>query len=124
MAGRYNDLVMDHFLHPRRVGDLADANATATAENGGCGDTLQLQLKIEGGKVADARFRALGCTASIAASSFLTEWLVGKTVAEARALTNERLAELMGGLPAGRTHCSVLAEEALAGCLNDYLTRV
>ena len=123
MAGRYNDLVMDHFLHPRRVGDLADANAVATAENGGCGDTLQLQLRIADGKVADARFRALGCTASIAASSFLTEWLVGKTVAEAKALTNERLAELMGGLPAGRTHCSVLAEEALDGCLKDHAKR-
>ena len=121
MAGRYNDLVMDHFLHPRGVGDLADANAVATAENGGCGDTLQLQLRISEGKVADARFRALGCTASIAASSFLTEWLVGKTVAEAKALTNEKLAELMGGLPAGRTHCSVLAEEALAGCLKGHV---
>ena len=123
MAGRYNDLVMDHFLHPRRVGDLSDANAVATAENGGCGDTLQLQLRIQDGKVVDARFRALGCTASIAASSFLAEWLVGKTVAEARALTNEDLAALMGGLPAGRTHCSVLAEEALAGCLKDHAGR-
>ena len=121
MSGRYNDLVMDHFLHPRRVGDLSDANAMATAENGGCGDTLQLQLRISDGKIQDASFRALGCTASIAASSFLTEWLVGKTVAEAKALTNERLAELMGGLPAGRTHCSVLAEEALAGCLKGHV---
>ena len=109
MPARYNPTVMDHFLHPRRVGDLPDANARGRAENGACGDTLELQLRIENGRVADARFRALGCTASIAASSFLAEWVVGKTLEEARTLTNEGLAAAMGGLPPGRIHCSVLA---------------
>ena len=123
MAGRYSPLVMDHFLHPRRVGELPDADARALAGNEGCGDTLQLHLRIEGDRIADARFKALGCTASIAASSFLTEWLVGKTLAEAKALTDEALAEAMGGLPPGRIHCSVLAREALAGCLGDYAKR-
>ena len=123
MAGRYNPVVMDHFLHPRRVGDLDDANARATAENGACGDTLQLQLRIEGDRIVDSRFRALGCTASIAASSFLAEWLAGRSLDEARALTNEALAAAMGGLPPGRTHCSVLAEEALSGCLADHARR-
>ena len=119
----YSPLVLDHFLHPRRVGDLADANASATAGNEACGDTLQLQLKIENGRIADARFRALGCTAAIAASSFLTDWLPGRTLEEARSLTNEDLAKRMGGLPAGRVHCSVLAEEALAACLADFSRR-
>ncbi len=120
MPGRYSPLVMDHFLHPRRVGELPDADARALAENEGCGDALQLHLRIEGDRIADARFKALGCTASIAASSFLAEWLVGKTLDEAKALTNEDLAKAMGGLPPGKTHCSVLAREALAGCLADY----
>ena len=121
--GRYNDLVMDHFLHPRRVGDLPQANAVHTAENPACGDTLQLHLRIEGDRVTDARFRALGCTAAIAASSFLAEWVVGRTLSEAKVLTDEALARAMGGLPPGRVHCSVLAEEALAGCLKDYALR-
>ena len=108
---------MDHFLHPRRVGELPDASAKGRAENASCGDTLQLHLKIDGGRVSDARFRALGCTASIAASSFLAEWVVGKTVEEAQALTNEALAAAVGGLPPGKVHCSVLAREALAACL-------
>lgn len=123
MPGLYSDVVMDHFLRPRRVGDLPGANAQSLAENPACGDTLQLRLRIEGGRIADARFRALGCTAAIAASSFLTEWLVGRSVAEARALTDEALAEAMGGLPPGRVHCSVLAEEALASCLADHARR-
>ena len=123
MPGLYNDLVMDHFLHPRRVGELAEANAVHTAENPACGDTLQLQLRIEGGRISDARFRALGCTAAIATSSFLADWVVGKSMEEAQALTNEALAAAMGGLPRGRVHCSVLAEEALAGCLKDYASR-
>ena len=123
MSGRYGPVVMDHFLNPRRVGDLADANAHFRAENQACGDTLQLQLRIADGRITDARFRALGCTAAIAASSFLTEWLVGKPVEEAKRLTNDRLAEMLGGLPRGKTHCSVLAEEALAGCLADHARR-
>ena len=123
MSGRYGPTVMDHFLNPRRVGELPDANASFRAENEACGDTLQLQLRIENGRIAEARFRALGCTAAIAASSFLTEWLAGRGVEEARTLTNDRLAEMLGGLPAGKTHCSVLAEEALAGCLADHKRR-
>ena len=123
MAARYSPLVMDHFLHPRRVGELPDADARALAENAGCGDALQLHLKITDDRITDARFKALGCTASIAASSFLAEWLVGKSLDEARALSNESLAEALGGLPAGKTHCSVLAREALDGCLADYRKR-
>ncbi len=122
-AGRYNPLVMDHFLHPRQVGELQDANAVYTAENPACGDTLQLHLRIEGDRIADARFKALGCTAAIAASSFLADWLVGRPLTEARSLRNEALAHAMGGLPPGRLHCSVLAEDALAGCLADYARR-
>ena len=124
MAGRYGPVVMDHFLNPRRVGELADANARFRAENQACGDTLELQLKISNGRIEDARFRALGCTAAIAASSFLAEWLAGRPVAEAKLLTNDRLAEMLGGLPEGKTHCSVLAEEALAGCLADHQRRI
>jgi len=124
LAGRYGPVVMDHFLNPRRVGELAGANACFRAENEACGDTLQLQLRIENGKITDARFRALGCTAAIAASSFLTEWLAGRPVEEAKSLTNDRLAEMLGGLPTGKTHCSVLAEEALAGCLADHQRRL
>ena len=114
---RYNALLMDHFLHPRGVGDLVNPTAEARAENQACGDQLQLQLRIAGGKVVDARFRAMGCTGAIAASSFLTEWLVGRTLEEAGAQTGETLAAAMGGLPAGKGHCAALAHEALATCL-------
>lgn len=114
---RYSPVVMDHFLHPRRVGEIPDAHAVGRAENPACGDTLQLHLKLDGDRIVDARFKALGCTSSIAASSFLTEWLVGRRIPEARALTNEALAAAMGGLPPGKVHCSVLAREALTACL-------
>ena len=109
----YSPLLIDHFEHPRNVGEIADANARAEVENPACGDIMLLTLKVEDGHIADARYRTRGCVASIACGSLLTEWLRGKSLAEARALRREHIVEGIGGLPNESMHASHLAVDAL-----------
>jgi nitrogen fixation NifU-like protein len=119
-AGPYSEKVMDHFMNPRNVGEIESADGVGEVGNPACGDMMRLYLKIDGGKVVDAKFRTFGCGAAIASSSMLTEMIKGKTVDEARAITNQHVADALDGLPAVKIHCSVMAEQAVKSALDDY----
>ena len=120
----YSDKVMDHFMNPRNMGEIADANAIGDVGNPACGDMMRLYLKIEDDKIVDAKFKTFGCGAAIATSSMLTELLKGISLAEARAISNKAVAEALDGLPPVKIHCSVMAEEALSAALKDYENRL
>ena len=113
--------VLDHFEHPRNVGEVEQADACAEVENPACGDIMRLSLKLDGGRIAEARFRTRGCVPSIACGSALTEMLLGRSVAEARALRREELAAAVGGLAPESQHASHLAMDALAAALKQLL---
>jgi len=119
-AGPYSEKVMDHFMNPRNVGEIESADGVGEVGNPACGDMMRLYLKIDEGKVVDAKFRTFGCGAAIASSSMLTEMIKGKTVEEARAITNQHVADALDGLPAVKIHCSVMAEQAVKSALDDY----
>jgi len=119
-AGPYSEKVMDHFMNPRNVGEIESADGVGEVGNPACGDMMRLYLKIDEGMVVDAKFRTFGCGAAIASSSMLTEMIKGKTVDEARAITNQHVAEALDGLPAVKIHCSVMAEQAVKSALDDY----
>ena len=116
----YSDKVMDHFLHPRNVGVIEDANAVGEVGNAKCGDIMKMYLKIEDGIIEDVKFETFGCGSAIASSSMATELIKGKPVEEAMQLTNKAVAEALDGLPDYKMHCSVLAEEAIQSALEDY----
>ena len=119
----YSEKVMDHFLHPRNVGVIEDANAIGEVGNAKCGDIMKMYMKIENGKIQDVKFETFGCGSAIASSSMATEMIKGKPVAEAMKLTNKAVTEALDGLPAHKIHCSVLAEEAIQSALEDYRRR-
>jgi nitrogen fixation NifU-like protein len=110
----FSELLLDHFRNPRNAGKLANASAETQATNPVCGDILELTVRVENGVIAEARFLCRGCTSSIACASFLTERLTGCSVAAARAITAESIAEALGGLPPATFHGAQLAGEALA----------
>lgn len=119
----YSEKVMDHFEHPRNVGEIADADAIGQVGNPQCGDIMKMFLKIENGVILDAKFKTFGCGSAIATSSMATELIKGKRVEEALRLTNAAVAEALDGLPAYKMHCSVLAEEAIKAALGDWYRR-
>jgi len=116
----YNENVLEHFSNPRNVGEIEDASGVGTVGNAQCGDIMKVYLKIEGDVIQDAKFKTFGCGAAIATSSMATELIIGKTIEEAMKITNKAVLEPLGGLPAEKIHCSVLAEEALQAALWDY----
>lgn len=116
----YSDKVMDHFMNPRNVGEILDANGVGEVGNAKCGDIMKVYLKIEENIVKDAKFKTFGCGSAIASSSMATELIKGKTVEEAWKLTNKAVAEALDGLPPVKMHCSVLAEEAIHKAINNY----
>jgi nitrogen fixation NifU-like protein len=116
----YSEKVMEHFMHPRNVGEIENADAIGEVGNPQCGDIMRLYLKIEDGKITDAKFKTFGCGAAIASSSMLTELIKGKTIEEALKVSNKLVEEALGGLPAIKRHCSLLAEESLLSALENY----
>ena len=117
--GPYSDKVMDHFMNPRNMGEIEYADGVGEVGNPACGDVMKLYLKIEGDRITDAKFKTFGCGAAIASSSMTTELIKGKTIDEALKLSNEAVAEALGGLPPAKQHCSVLAEDALKIAIED-----
>ena len=116
----YSEKVMDHFLNPRNVGVLEDADGVGEVGNAKCGDIMKIYLKIDNDVISDVKFETFGCGSAIASSSMATEMIKGKPVSEALQLTNKAVAEALDGLPAHKLHCSVLAEEAIKSALKDY----
>ena len=119
----YTDTVMDHFLHPRNVGEIADADGVGEVGNAKCGDIMKLYLQIRDNVIEDVKFETFGCGSAIASSSVATEMIKGKTIEEALAVTNKQVVDALGGLPAYKLHCSVLAEEAIKSAVKDYYDR-
>jgi len=116
----YSKTVMDHFVNPRNVGEIEDASGIGNVGNAKCGDIMRVYLKIENDIIVDAKFKTFGCGAAVATSSMATEMVKGKTIKEALTITNKAVMEALDGLPPVKTHCSVLAEEALQSALWDY----
>jgi nitrogen fixation NifU-like protein len=119
----YNEKVIEVFKNPKNVGEIENADGVGTVGNASCGDIMQISLKIENNIIVDAKFKTFGCTAAIATSSTATEMVKGMTIEEALKLTNKRVVEELGGLPAQKLHCSVLAEEAIKKAIEDYLSK-
>ena len=119
----YNERVLKEFSQPQNVGEMKDANAVGTVGNASCGDIMKIFMKIENNVILDVSFQTFGCAAAIATSSVATSMIKGKTVDEALKITNAQVVEELGGLPAQKLHCSVLAEEAIKAAVNDYLTK-
>ena len=119
----YTETVMDHFMNPRNVGEIADANGVGEVGNAKCGDIMKIYLKIENDIIVDVKFETFGCGSAIASSSMATEMIMGKSIHDALALTNQAVCEALDGLPAHKVHCSVLAEEAIKNALKDYFDK-
>ena len=119
----YSEKVMEHFEHPRNVGEIPDASGTGTVGNAKCGDIMKMDIKVENDVITDVKFKTFGCGAAIATSSMATEMVKGKTIEEALKLTNKAVMEALDGLPPVKVHCSVLAEQAIKAALSDYYTK-
>ena len=116
----YNEKVMNEFTSPSNVGEHENANAVGTVGNATCGDIMKIFMVIEDNVIQDVSFQAFGCAAAIATSAVATRMVKGKTVEEALQITNAQVVEELGGLPAQKLHCSVLAEEAIKEAIHNY----
>ncbi len=120
----YTEKVMDHFSHPRNVGEIEDACGVGEVGNARCGDIMKIYLDIDENEIiTDVKFKTFGCGAAVATSSIATEMIKGKSVEEALKLTNSAVVEALEGLPPEKIHCSVLAEEAVKAAIEDYRKR-
>jgi nitrogen fixation protein NifU and related proteins len=117
---QYSEKVIDHFTNPRNLGEIKDADGIGEVGNAKCGDVMQLFIKVKDDKIEDASFKTFGCCAAIATSSMITEMIKGKSLSQLNEVTNQAVAEALGGLPKIKLHCSVLAEDALKAALDDY----
>jgi nitrogen fixation NifU-like protein len=124
MSEEYTEEVMKHFLEPHNVGQFDEPDGVGKVGNPVCGDIMEIQIEVKDETITDARFRTFGCGAAIATSSILTDLVKGKTLIEALEITNEDVTAALGGLPAKKRHCSVLAEEGLHAAIKDYTDRL
>ena len=116
----YNDIVMEHFLNPKNVGEMQNPDGTGVYGSPVCGDMMQIQIKVENDVITDAKFKTFGCGSAIASSSMATSMIIGKTVEEALEVTNKQIIDELGGLPPVKVHCSVLADRAIKNAIYDY----
>ncbi len=116
----YSKKVMEHFLNPRNMGVIEDADGIGTAGNPVCGDTMTIYIKVKNGRIVDIKFQTFGCAAAIATSSMITELAKGKTLEEAEKITRDDVADALDGLPPIKMHCSNLAADALRAAIEDY----
>lgn len=119
----YSQKVMDHFLNPRNVGEIPDADGTGEVGNPVCGDMMTFYIKVKDNRLADVKFKTFGCGAAIAVSSMVSEMAINRTIEEALKITNASVAEELGGLPANKMHCSNLGADALHKAIEDYLSK-
>ena len=121
---QYNQKVMDHFMNPRNVGDITDADGEGTVGNPVCGDLMTFYIKVNNGRIGDVKFKTFGCGAAIAVSSIVSEMAKGKTLDEAMKITNKMVATELGGLPKNKLHCSNLGADALHKAIENYKRRL
>ena len=120
----YGELVLEHFNNPRNSGSIPDPDGIGLAGDTICGDLLKIQIKVNDDRIDDIKFQTFGCGAAIASSSMVTEMVKGKTIDEAMAVTNEDVANALGGLPPAKMHCSNLAADALHKAVEDYKAKL
>lgn len=118
----YSEKLLDYFQNPRCVGELSNADGVAEVSNPVCGDVMKLWVRLDDThtRIADAKFKAQGCSAAIATSSYATEMIIGLDLSAARTITKEQIADALGGLPSSKIHCSVLASEAIQKVLKGF----
>jgi nitrogen fixation NifU-like protein len=121
--GWYTEKVIDHYQNPRNMGELEEPDGVGVVGNPTCGDMMQIQIKVEGDRIAEVKFKTFGCGAAIATTSVATELIAGKTIEEALQVTNKDVMEILGGLPPVKVHCSLLAEEAIKAAVDDYRSK-
>jgi nitrogen fixation NifU-like protein len=119
----YTEKVMDHFTNPRNVGEIEDANGIGEVGNAKCGDIMRIYLQVEDDIIKDVKFKTFGCGEAIATSSMVTEMVKGRSLAEALEISNQAVAEALGGLPPAKMHCSNLAADALHEAIKDYISK-
>ena len=119
----YSEKVMDHFNNPRNVGEIENASGVGTVGNAKCGDIMKMYIKVDNDIITDVKFKTFGCGAAIATSSMVTELVKGKSLDEALKISNQAVAEALGGLPPAKMHCSNLAADALHEAIKDYINK-
>ena len=123
MPAGYSEKVMDHFMHPRNMGEMENPDGIGKVGNPVCGDIMEMYIRVKDNIIVDVKFKTFGCGAAIATSSMTTELIKGKSLEEALKLTNKSVAEALDGLPPVKMHCSVLAEDAIKSAIDDYLKK-
>jgi len=116
----YNDKVMDHFMNPHNIGELENPDGIGTYGSPVCGDMMQISIRVQDDIITDAKFKTFGCGSAIASSSVATDMIIGKTIDQALAITNKQIVTELGGLPAVKIHCSVLADHAIKAAIYDF----
>ena len=120
----YSKKVMEHFMNPRNVGEIADADGIGTVGNPVCGDLMTIYIRVEDNRIVDIKFKTFGCGSAIATSSMITELAKGKTLEEALKITRKDVADALDGLPPTKMHCSNLAADALHAAIEDYYKKI